>query len=87
MVSPQFFASDYITKEELSRMLNAVESDGLTIFWIPVIPYNYSATPIGKFQAAHPPDKPLSGLKAAERDKALVKISKKLAQALNVGSS
>ena len=37
MASPQFFASDYITKEELSRMLKAVDSDGLTIFWIPVI--------------------------------------------------
>jgi hypothetical protein len=86
MVSPEFFASDYITKEELSRMLEAVESDGLTIFWIPVIPYNYSATPISKFQAAHPPDKPLSGLKGAERDKALVKIGEKLAQALNVTS-
>jgi hypothetical protein len=86
MVSPQFFASEYITKEELARILEAVESDGLTIFWIPVIPYKYSETPINKFQAAHPPDKPLSTLKVAERDQALVKISEKLAQALNIAS-
>jgi hypothetical protein len=87
MVSPKFFASDYITNQELSRMLRAVESDGLTIFWIPVIAYNFSKTPISKFQAAHPPDKPLSELKVSERHKALIKISDKLAEALSVASS
>lgn len=82
LVSPAFLASSYITSNELPKMLQAAESDGMTIFWIPVRPSAYKRSPIGEFQSAHAPDKPLSGLSGAERDQAFVDIGEKLAKAL-----
>jgi hypothetical protein len=67
-------------------MLDAAESDGLTIFWIPVRPSAWETSSIHKFQAAHTPSKPLANLTAAKRDQAFVDIGKKLVQALGVGS-
>jgi internalin A len=85
MVSPDFLASSYIATEELPKMLDASASDGLTIFWIPVRPSAYRQSPIARFQAAQSPDKPLSSLRGAARDKAFVKIGEKLAKVLGVG--
>lgn len=84
LVSPDFLASDYITSNELPRMLDAAKNDGLTIFWIPLRPSAYKHSPIAKFHAAHAPDKPLSGLGDAERDQAFVDIGEKLAHALGL---
>jgi TIR domain len=86
MVSPAFLASPYISSEELPRMLEAAAGDGLTIFWIPVQPSAYRHNPIARFQAAHAPDKPLAGLRRAERDQAFVDIGEKLAKVLGVAS-
>jgi TIR domain len=87
MVSPAFLASSYIASEELPRMLDAAEAEGLTIFWIPVRPSAYQQSPIARFQAAHAPDKPLARLRGAERDQALVDIGEKLAKVLGVTPS
>jgi TIR domain len=84
LVSPEFLASAYITSNELPRMLDAAESDGLKIFWIPVRPSAYKPSPIAKFQAAHAPDRPLSRLRGGERDQALVEIGEKLAKSLDL---
>lgn len=72
--------------EGLPKMLDASASDGLTIFWIPVRPSAYRQSPIARFQAAQPPDKPLSRLRGAARDDAFVKIGEKLARVLGVGA-
>jgi len=84
LVSPDFLASPYITSNELPKMLQAAESEGMTIFWIPVRPSAYRHSPIGAFQAAHAPDKPLSGLSDSDRDQALVEIGEKLAKAIGL---
>jgi hypothetical protein len=84
LVSPEFLDSDYIASNELPKMLQAAESEGMTIFWIPVRPSAYRRSPIGAFQAAHAPDKPLSGLRGAERDQAFVDIGEKLGKALGL---
>jgi hypothetical protein len=84
LVSPQFLASSYISSSELPRMLEAAESDGLTIFWIPVRPSSYKHSSIAKFQAAHEADRPLSSLRGDERDQAFVDIGEKLATALGI---
>jgi hypothetical protein len=87
LVSPYFLASGYITSNELPKMLQAAESDGMTIFWIPVRPSAYKHSPIGAFQSAHSPEKPLSALPGAEMDQAFVDIGEKLAKALGLAAS
>jgi TIR domain len=82
LVSPDFLNSDYITNSELPKMLQAAESDGMTIFWIPVRPSSYKHSPISEFQSAHTPEKPLSTLSAPEQDQAFVAIGEKLAATL-----
>lgn len=86
LVSPEFLASPYIINNELAKMLQAAESDGMTIFWIPVRPSAYRHSPIGAFQAAQPPDRPLSSLRGARRDQAFVDIGEKLAKALGLAA-
>jgi hypothetical protein len=84
LVSPEFLASDYVTNNELPQMLQAAESEGMTIFWIPVRPSAYRHSPIGVFQSAYDPQRPLSSLSASKRDQAFVDICEKLAKALGL---
>jgi hypothetical protein len=84
LVSPEFLASRYIANSELPKMLEAAESDGMKIFWIPVRPSSYERSPLAKFQAAHLTDKPLASLRGVARDQALVDISEKLAKILGI---
>ena len=86
LVSQYFLASEYISNDELPRMLQAAESDGMTIFWIPIRPSAYKRSPICAFQSAHAPEKPLSRLYGAKRDQAFVDISEKLAKALGLAA-
>lgn len=84
LVSPRFLESDYIKSDELPKMLQAAESEGLKIFWVPVVRTNTSVNPIAKFQAAHDPDKPLAELGKTEMGKALANIVKKLGLLLGI---
>jgi hypothetical protein len=82
LITPSFLASSYVSSHELPTMLTAAESEGLTIFWIPVSDSSYKTTPIQKFQAAHDPSRPLAKLSGAKRAEALVDIVAKLSKAL-----
>ena len=84
LVSPDFLNSSYIASDELPKMLQAAESDGMTIFWIPLRPSSYKHSAIAPFQAAHDPDKPLSDLNPSDRDRAFVTIADKLLKALGL---
>jgi hypothetical protein len=77
LVSPHFLNSDFIHEKELPKLLAAAESEGLTVFWIPVSAALYKETPIGEFQAACDPSRPLDTLGAAEIGKKLVRIAEK----------
>jgi hypothetical protein len=83
MVSPNFLASDFIDENELPPLLDAAQAKGLTIIWIPVSSSSYRETEIEKYQAAHPPNQPLDGLSAAEQNRVLVEICKKIKTAAN----
>ncbi len=78
LVSPDFLASDFVAEQELPSLFKAAADDGLTIVWVPVRDSLYSATAIADYQAASDPARPLAGLSAADRDEALVQISKKI---------
>ncbi|WP_375476174.1 COR domain-containing protein, partial [uncultured Nostoc sp.] len=82
LVSPDFIGSDFIHKHELPPLLNAAEEEGLTIIWIPISASSYRKTDIEKYQAAHPPNKPLDTLNKPERNQAWVKICEEVEKAM-----
>jgi internalin A len=84
MVSPDFLASDFIAENELPPLLDAAEAEGLTIIWIPLTFSSYEETEIEKYQAAHPPNRPLDDLPSADRNRAWVDICKKIKTAANL---
>ena len=85
LVSPDFLASDFVAEQELPSLLKAAEDDGLTIVWVPVRDSLYSETVIADYQAASDPSRPLAGLSAADRDEALVEISRKIMASTHAG--
>jgi hypothetical protein len=84
LVSPRFLESDYIKSDELPKMLRAAESEGLKIFWVPVIRTDTRANPIARFQAAFGPDKPLAELSKADVRKAMANTATKLSALLGI---
>jgi hypothetical protein len=78
LVSPDFLASEFIAEHELPPLLKAAKENGLSILWVPIRHSLYFETDIAKYQAAHDPKRPLSGLTPSEADGALVEISQKI---------
>jgi hypothetical protein len=70
-VSPDFFASDFIHKQELGPLLKKAEQGGIKILWIPVRSSAYKQTPLKNYQALIDPSKPLASMLKAKRDGAL----------------
>jgi cellulose biosynthesis protein BcsQ len=79
LVSADYLATDFISENELPKILNASENQGLRVFWIAVRPSVFQDTEIGRFQAINDPSKPLSLLDREEQEKALVEIVNKIA--------
>jgi hypothetical protein len=81
LVSPNFFASDFIVEHELLPLIEANETKGLTILWVAVSYSMYKDTPIKKYQAVNDPSRPLNSLSPSDQDKILLDICKKIGQA------
>lgn len=73
LVTRNFLASEFINEKELGPLLKSAESNGVVILWVPVRACSYRDTPLSKYQAVIPPDKPLAEMRAG-RDKAWVKV-------------
>jgi hypothetical protein len=82
LVSADFLASEFIVQYELPRLLSRAASDGLTIMPIIVSPCLFTNSALGSFQAANDPNKPLSGMTKAEREKTLVNLAKVIRKSL-----
>lgn len=74
LVTQDFLSSRFIKEDELPPLLAAAEKDGLRILWIAVKPSTYKSTKINDYQSVNDPAKPLSSLKGAARDEALLAI-------------
>lgn len=86
LVSPSFLASDFIAQNELPPLLADAQRGKLTILWVPVSHSLYRHTEVAHYQAAHPSNRPLDGLKKSDRQKALVLISEEIIEAVRARS-
>ena len=78
LVSPAFLASDFIHKNELPPLLGKARVGGLRVCWICLDACFYARTPIGEYQAANDPKRPLKTLKGAARSQQVNAICEKL---------
>jgi hypothetical protein len=83
MVTPDFLASDFIAEHELLPLLKASRKEGLKVLWIAVKPSMYGETEIAGYQALNDPEKPLSRLNGADRDRELVRICEEIKSAVS----
>lgn len=83
LVSPDFFASDFIHEHELGPLLKKAEQGGVKILWIPVRSSAYKQTPLKNYQAIIDPSKPLAGMPKAKRDRAWVEICENIQKEVN----
>jgi hypothetical protein len=83
LVSPDFFASDFIHKQELGPLLKKAEQGGVKILWIPVRSSAYKQTPLKNYQALIDPSKPLASMLKAKRDRDWVGICEKIEKEVN----
>lgn len=81
LVTQDFVASDFITDEELPRMLAAVEESDATIVAVPVSASTHELLELDRYQWARSPDDPLDDLRKPDRNKALVEITKQIVAA------
>jgi hypothetical protein len=68
LVSADFLASDFITTEELPKLLTAAEKDGATIIPVIVSPSQFLDSPLARFQSVNPPERPLIDLPKAKSE-------------------
>lgn len=83
LVTKDFLASDFIREHELQPLLKAAGSGDVRICWVPVCACTHKETPLNKYQAIIPSDKPLAQMSKAERDAAWVKICEGINKAMH----
>jgi len=85
LISANFFASDYISSDELPPLLQAAERGGTTILPLIISPSRFTSTEdLYQFQAVNNPEKPLIGLSRNAQEKILVELSVIIERALKV---
>ena len=83
LVSPHFFASDFIFEQELPSLLNAAVEEGLVILWVAVSASLYEETEIAEYQSANDPKRPLDSLPPHQVNQELVAICQQIKAAIN----
>ncbi len=82
LVSADFLASDFITKDELPPLLTAAEEGGATILSVILSPCAFKKSKLAPFQAVNDPAKPLSGLTYHEQEKIWAQAAKTIRDAM-----
>jgi hypothetical protein len=60
LISADFLASDFITDEELPPLLDAAQSEGVSILCFILSHCSFSSSPLSKYQTVNEPNKPLT---------------------------
>jgi internalin A len=82
LVSMNFLNSDFIAENELPPLLEAAQNEGLKIILVVIGHSLFEETELERYQAVNDPSKPLAGMTAAKREKELVRICKKIKEAV-----
>ncbi len=82
LVSSNFLASDFITNKEVPHLLEAAQTKGAKIIWVPISDCLWTETEIASYQPAHDPEHPLDSLRDSEVNRALVSICMAIKEAL-----
>ena len=83
LVSADFLASDFIIQYELPKLLSRAASSGLIIIPLIVSPCLFTRSWLSTFQAANDPNRPLSSMTVAEREKILMNLAKNIEKRLS----
>ncbi len=87
LVSADFLASDFITDNELPRLLAAASKGGAVILPVILSPCRFLKTEgISEFQALNDPARPLISMTKAEQEEEFVKITEKVERSLKLPS-
>lgn len=79
LISADFLASEFITKNELPPLLEAAELNGTLILPIIVSPCRFSETSsISKFQPVNPPSRPIVKMSTGDQEETFLKVAKAL---------
>jgi hypothetical protein len=84
LVTAEFFDSTYIADVELPLLLKRARKQQLTIIWVAADYSGVAATDLSQFQAANDPSHPLAALPLTQRNKTMVDIGKKVADAFTM---
>ncbi|HLP47416.1 MAG TPA: TIR domain-containing protein [Candidatus Kapabacteria bacterium] len=89
LISTDFLASDFITKNELPPLLKAAEHDGATILPLILMPSRFTKDKnLSQFQTVNDPDKELLvNLSKGEQERILVKLVNRIEEILVPGNS
>jgi hypothetical protein len=85
LVTKHFLASEFIMKYELPMLIERSQEKQIRLVWVAVGHSGVEATELWKFQAANDPDRPLETLTAAQRNKAMADIARRIADAVTMG--
>ena len=83
LVSPDFLASDFITKHELPLLRRAARKKTLRIMWIALRPSAYQQAQLSRYQAVNNPQKPLALYEGGKLDRELEKRRQNIEDALD----
>ena len=81
LVTPDFLASEFIHKHELTPIIGEAERGGVRIMWILVRACAFAETPLKDYQAVIDLKKPLAEMKKVARDRAWVGICEEIQRA------
>lgn len=85
LVSANFLASDFISKDELPPLLRAAKDKGVAILIVILKPCLFEEFPeLNQFQAMNPPNKPVAKLDDIEKDELYVNLVKQTKRILNI---
>lgn len=86
LVTSHFWSSDFIAEHELPFLLDRAARGQLRIAWIAVEHSSVSATDLAGFQAINDPARPLNSLSRPDREKVLVDIAQRIADAVTISA-